>query len=154
MAAVQRELLNETSHGQRTPVHLDEEEAIYLASVLCVGINDAMMRNRQSILEEAGHSVTQATDLRRVIAVCESNRFAVAVLGPFLHQPEKLRVADAVRKHCPGANILELYTSAAPEIPNDADAHLSVDAGNFAEELVGAVNRLSTPKSRKQKKGA
>jgi CheY-like chemotaxis protein len=135
-------------------VHLDEEEAIHLANVLCVGINDAMMRKRQSILEEAGHSVTQATDLRRVIAMCESNRFAVAVLGPFLRQPEKLRVTDAVRKHCPGANILELYTSAAPEIPNDADAHLAVDADNFPEELVGAVNRLSTQKPRKQKKGA
>ena len=112
------------------------------------------MRTRQSILEGAGHSVTQATDLRRVIAACESNRFSVAVLGPFLHEPEKLRVTDVVRKHCPGANILELYTSAAPEIPSEADAHLSVDADNFAEELAGAVNRLAALKPRKQKKGA
>ena len=135
-------------------MHSEQEEAIHLANVLCVGINDAMMRKRQSILEGVGHSVTQATDLRRVIAVCENNRFAVAVLGPFLHQPEKLRVTDAVRKHCAGANILELYTSAAPEIPNDADAHLSVDADSFAEELAGAVNRLSTRKPRKKKTGA
>ena len=140
--------------GNARAVHSEQEEAIHLANVLCVGINDAMMRKRQSILEGAGHSVTQATDMRRVIAVCENNRFAVAVLGPFLHQPEKLRVTDAVRKHCPRANILELYTSAAPEIPGDADAHLAVDADNFAEELAGAVNRLSTRKPRKQEKGA
>jgi PleD family two-component response regulator len=78
--------------GNAPAGHSEQEEATHLANVLCVGINDAMMRKRQSILERAGHSVTQATDLRRVIAVCERNRFAVAVLGPFLHQPEKLRV--------------------------------------------------------------
>lgn len=125
-----------------------------LANVLCVGIHDGAMTTRRSILEQAGHSLTQATDLRRVVAACDSNHFAVAVLGPVLHRPEKLRISDAVRKDCPHTRILELYTSAAPEIPNEADAHLSVNIDNLAEELVAAVNRLSALKPRKQERGA
>lgn len=112
------------------------------------------MRTRLLILERGGHSVTQAKDLRRVLEVCEGNQFAVAVLGPHLRQMEKLRVTDAVRKHCPGAKILELYTVAAPEIPNEVDAHLPANSDNLAGELVGPVNRLSDRKPKKKTAGS
>jgi hypothetical protein len=74
-------------------------------------------------------------------------------LARFCTNPKNY-VLHAVRKHCSGAKILELYTAAAPEIPDDADAHFSVDADNFAGELAAAVNRLSASKPRKEKKGA
>ena len=112
------------------------------------------MQTRRLILERAGHSVTQATDLRRVIAACQRDEFHVALLGQLLGFPEKLRVTDVIRKNCPGAKILELYTSVAPEIPKDADAHLSVNSDNLAEDLTGAVNRLSARKTRREKRGA
>lgn len=109
-----------------------------MANVLCIGKDDAVMQIRRLILERAGHSITQASDLRRVIAACQSNQFHVALLGQLLGGPEKMRVTDVVRKNCPGTKILELYTSAAPEIPNEVDAHLSLNSDNLAEELVGA----------------
>lgn len=156
LANIQRELLTKASQGQHTRgvSPNQEQEAIPLSNVLCIGVNDAMMRIRLSILGAAGHSVTQATDLRRVIAACDSNQFAVAVLGQLLGHPEKLRITDVVRKHCPGAKILELYTSMTPEIPKEVDAHLCVNIDNLAEELVGAVNRLSAQRPRKQERGA
>ena len=125
-----------------------------MANVLCIGKDDAAMQIRRLILERAGHSITQASDLRLVITACQNDQFHVAMLGQLLGGPEKMRVTDVVRKNCPGAKILELYTSAAPEIPNKVDAHLSVNSDNLAEELIGAVNRLSAVKPRKQKRGA
>lgn len=53
-------------------------------NVLCVGSHDEAMKNRRSLLEQAGYSVFQASDLRRVIAACTANTLAVAILGQHL----------------------------------------------------------------------
>jgi hypothetical protein len=108
--------------------------------VLCIGINDAAMQTRRLILEKAGHTVTQARDLRQVKAACENISFAVAILGQSLNPSEKKRIADLVLTSCKIAKILELHVGVAPDLP-EADGHLQINASE-PESLVEAVNRL------------
>lgn len=121
-----------------------------MINVLCVGRNDDAMKKRRSILEEAGYSVLQASDIRQVTAICDTESFGLAVLGHHVPSQEKLRITDVVRHHC-GARVLELYASKAPEIPQYADAHLSVNSDNFNEEFLRLVKRFS---ARRKTKGA
>jgi CheY-like chemotaxis protein len=121
-----------------------------MAKVLCVGMNDAAMQTRQMLLEQAGHSVAIARDLRQIIAACEREQFSVAVLGQHLPAKEKLRITGKVRELCPGARILELQATLSTPIPT-ADAHLTASEEAFAEELIDCVNRLAT---RKRKRAA
>jgi CheY-like chemotaxis protein len=126
----------------------NERDRGYVINVLCVGINDDAMKKRRALLEQAGYSVLQTTDIRQVIAMCASQTFAVAVLGQHIPAREKLRVTDVVRHYC-GARVVELYASESPEIPDEVDAHLSVNSDNFAEEFLRLVKRLSVRKKRK-----
>jgi hypothetical protein len=104
------------------------------------------MQTRRLALEQAGHTVAQARDLRQVQAVCTTSSVSVVVLGQSLNANEKKRVSDAVLTFCKSALILELHTGVAPEFPG-ADAHLRVN-GNGTEGFVEAVSRLM----RKQRK--
>ena len=99
-----------------------------VTDVLCVGLDDAAMQTRRLILERAGHSLTQARDLRQVQAACETTAFSVVVLGQSLNANEKKRVSDVVRTHCKRAKILELHTGIAPDLPK-ADGYLQVNGG-------------------------
>ena len=119
-----------------------------VTDVLCVGLDDAGMQTRRMILERAGHTLTQAQDLRQVQAACKSIKFSVVVLGQSLNANEKKRVSDIVLTHCKGAKLLELHTGIAPELPK-ADGHLQVNGGE-PEGLVEAVNTLAR-KRRKMK---
>jgi 4-hydroxy-3-methylbut-2-enyl diphosphate reductase IspH len=103
-------------------------------------MDDAAMQTRRLILEKAGHTVSQARDLRRVKQACEANSFSVVILGQALNASEKRRIADVVLTHCKSAKILELHTSITPDVP-EADEHLQVSAIE-PENLVEAVNAL------------
>src|SRR5947209_4772813 len=110
------------------------------ADVLCVGIDDAAMQTRRLILEKAGHSVTQARDLRRVKDACESKSFDVVMLGHSLNANEKKRITDVVLSSCNSAKILELHLSNTPDLP-EGDAHLQVTVSQ-PQGLVEAVTGL------------
>ena len=62
-----------------------------MATVLCVGADDAAMSTRRLILTRAGHEVRQARDLLQVKAECEATSFSVVVIGHSLNVNEKLR---------------------------------------------------------------
>ena len=110
------------------------------ADILCIGIDSASMRTRLLILERAGHTVTQARDLRQVQAACETISFSVAILGQSLNANEKMRVSDVVLKSCKSAKILELHTGIAPDLPH-ANEHLQANAIE-PQDLIDAVNAL------------
>lgn len=110
-----------------------------MARVLCIGLDDAAMTTRKLILEKAGHSVTQARDLRKVKAECEENSFSIAVLGQSLNENEKMRVADVVLSLCKGAKILELHTGIQPQLPS---CRCTFTNCSQPENLVGVVDKL------------
>jgi CheY-like chemotaxis protein len=114
-----------------------------MALVLCTGVNPALVRTRQMLLEQAGHSVVPALDETTLIAACQNNQFDVAVIGQTISPRSKRRVMQLVRHHCPSTKVLELYASTTGKILEDADSWLEVPA-DVPEELVQRVEALAS----------
>src|SRR5207247_1157926 len=102
------------------------ESRINMPRVLCTGAEPALMRTRQLLLENAGHTVVAAMDEESLIAACEQNAFEVVLIGQMLSVPSKMRILVLVRQHCPSARVLELYTRTTGRILKDADSWLEV----------------------------
>jgi len=111
-----------------------------MANILRIGMDDSSVKPRRLLLESAGHTVSEASDVRQVIAACSGVQFDVIIIGHSLPAKEKLRVSALIQEHCRGTKILELHSTPHPELA-EADAHLHVN-GDAAEELSGSVNRL------------
>lgn len=116
-----------------------------MALVLCTGVDPVLMRTRQLLLENAGHTVVPAADEQEIKAVCSKQKVDVAVIAQNMSPKVKARVAELVREHCPAARILELYPPFASGALEDADAWLEMPA-DAPEELVDAVNSLASRK--------
>jgi CheY-like chemotaxis protein len=115
-----------------------------MALVLCTGVDPVLMKTRQLILENAGHTVVPASNEREIKAVCGEQKFGVAVIGQNISPKAKLRVLDLVREHCPEAKILELTLPYGSKALEDADAWLEMPSD--PQELVTAVNSLAADK--------
>jgi hypothetical protein len=111
-----------------------------MALVLCTGVDPVLMKTRQLILENAGHTVIPASDEREIKTVCSQHKFAVAIIGQNISAKVKGRVLELVHEYCPAAKALELYPPFASKALKDADAWLQMPAES--EELVDAVNSL------------
>ena len=114
-----------------------------MALVLCTGVNPALVRTRQLLLEQAGHTVVPALDETTLITACQNNQFDVAVIGQTISPRSKRRVLQVVRQHCPSSKVLELYASTTGRILEDADSWLEVPA-DVPEELVQRVEALAS----------
>jgi DNA-binding NarL/FixJ family response regulator len=106
-----------------------------MALVLCTGVDPVLLRTRQLILENAGHTVVPASDEREIKAACSKQKFDVAVIGQNIPPKLKARLVELVRELCPP------YASKALK---DADAWLEMPSD--PEELVNAVNSLAKGK--------
>jgi len=120
-----------------------------MALVLCTGVNPVLMKTRQLILENAGHTVVPASDEREIKALCGRHKFDVAVIGQSISPKAKVRVLDVVREHCPEARVLELTRPYASKSLEDADAWLEMPSE--PDELVQVVNSLA-PESPRRKR--
>ena len=115
-----------------------------MALVLCTGVDPVLLRTRQLILENAGHTVAPASGEHEIRAVCSKQKIDVAVIGQNIPPTVKARMVELVREYCPGAGILELCPQYASKTLKDADAWLEMPAD--PEELVNAVNSLAMGK--------
>src|SRR5579859_5187223 len=97
-----------------------------MALVLCTGVDPVLMKTRQFILENAGHTVIPAADEREIKAVGGNQKFDVAVIGQNISPKAKARVLGLVREHCPAARILELTRPYASKSLEGADAWLEM----------------------------
>ena len=118
-----------------------------MALVLCTGVDPVLMKTRQLILENAGHTVIPASDEREINAACSKNKFDVALVGQSLSSKTKVRVSAIVREHSPQTRILELTREYAGKALPDADAWLAMPSE--PEELVNAVNSLASKQPKK-----
>ncbi len=114
-----------------------------MALVLCTGVNPALVRTRQLLLEQAGHTVVPAMDEPTVMTACQNNQFHVAVIGQTISPKFKRRVLQLVRQYCLSTKVLELYASTTGRILDDADSWLEVPA-DVPEELLQRVEALSS----------
>ncbi len=121
----------------------------FMANVITVGANEAVLTTRKAILEKAGHDVVVARDLREIIAACSTRGFDVGVIGQSLPPQEKLRVREILLELCTGIKILEFHNGIAPDLKT-RDAHLGV-ADSTPEDLVQTVERLARVRRRRAK---
>ena len=120
-----------------------------MANVIHVGINEAVLATRKTILKKAGHNVILARDLREVISACKAGSFDVGIIGQALPQMEKLRVSDTLRKHCTGIRILEFHDAIKPDL-DTADVHLRV-AETTPASFLDTVTQLASIRREKGK---
>lgn len=113
-----------------------------MANILYIGLDEGAMQERALAMRAAGHALSEAHDVRQVIAACSGIAFDVVILGQHLPGMEKRRVAEIVRKCSPRTKILELYDVAERELAA-ADDHLRVKERD-SEALVHALNRLTS----------
>lgn len=116
-----------------------------MALVLCTGVDAALMKTRQLILERAGHTVIPAPDEKAIRAACRANQIDIAVIGQTMPAFLKLRAFDIVREHCPLARVLELRSPYAVRILERADACLEMPANPDA--FIDAVNGLAVQRA-------
>jgi CheY-like chemotaxis protein len=115
-----------------------------MAVVLCTGVDPVLLRTRQLILENAGHTVVPASGEHEIRAVCSKQKIDVSVIGQNIPPSVKAHLVELVREHCPAAGILELCPPYASKALKNADAWLEMPAE--PEQLVNAVNSLARGK--------
>jgi hypothetical protein len=113
-----------------------------MALVLCTGVDPAVVRTRQLILERAGHVVVPALDEASLIQACQQNKFDVAVVGQTVSPKIKRRIAELIRETCTDTKLLELYTISTGRVLDDADSWLEVLA-DVPQELAARVAGLT-----------
>jgi DNA-binding response OmpR family regulator len=84
------------------------------------------METRRLILEQAGHTVIQATTEGEVIRACTNTPLQVVVLGQMFEREAKRQTFAAIRQHCPSAKVLSLYLRGSDRVLPDADDWLEV----------------------------
>src|SRR5438132_5161135 len=76
---------------------------VFMALVLCTGVDPVLMKTRQLILQQAGHEVVTAIDEDAVKTACQQRMFDVAVIGQAASASKKRAIVALIRKHCASA---------------------------------------------------
>ena len=115
-----------------------------MALVLCAGVDPALIKTRQLILERAGHTVVPATDERAMITACEMYAFDVAVIGQKVPPKLKRKMLSLIREHSPSTKVLEMYMISTGRTLEDADAWLEALVAvpqEFADRVAALARR-------------
>src|SRR4051794_29221059 len=79
------------------------EGGCFVALVLCVGADDALMTSRKLLLENAEHQVVTCSHEPELVTACTEHKFDVAVIGQAVSANQKRRIVDLIREHCASA---------------------------------------------------
>src|SRR5215467_8805054 len=112
-----------------------------MALVLCAGAHAVLTETRQLILEAAGHTVVPAHDEKQIKEACAQNDFQVVVIGQSSKARLKREWREIVRRLCPGAKVLEVFTPNTGPVIKDADDRLESPA--MPQELAERVSALT-----------
>ena len=118
-----------------------------MAVVLCTGVDPLLLETRKLILEQAGHTVFEATNAREALAICREQRVDIVLLCQTLLPEGKRAMVVAVRRHCPSAKILELYHSHQGKVLNDVDEWMEVPPG-VPQDLAKRVEEVAKQQPR------
>lgn len=115
-----------------------------MALILCTGPHAVLTQTRQLILQAAGHTVVPAHDENQIREACEQYDFQVVVIGQSSKAWLKREWREIVRRLCPKAKVLEVFTPNAGPVIKDADDRLESPA--MPEELARRVSVLTGEK--------
>lgn len=113
-----------------------------MALVLCTGVDPVLITTRKLILQSAGHNVVTAMDEQSVRAACEQQVFDVAVVGQTVSAKAKRQLMALIRRHCPSAKVLELYSFSTGRVLQDADSWMAVPT-DIPQDLAERVTAMA-----------
>lgn len=123
-------------------VHFSLPGCDAVASVLCTGSDESLVKTRKLILERAGNRVVSALGEPELVQACSENAFDIAVVGQTISRNEKLRVLRLIRQHSPDTTVLELYSPSTGKVLAEADDWLEVPAA-IPSDLAERVAKLA-----------
>lgn len=104
-----------------------------MARILCTSTDKKLLKTRRLVLEHDGHSVALATSEEGARQLCERCTFDLAIIGHTHTLAEKRAIHGAVRQHCPGARVLEIYIRSTGKVFPDANDWLDIAAETMPE---------------------
>lgn len=112
-----------------------------MITVLCTGVQPALLHTRKLILEKAGHTVVTAQSDAEVAAACRQFKFNVAVIGQAVDGGVKRNWVRLIRWFFPSIKVVEVYGKSVGIALKDADEWLEVPVNPI--ELVECVAALA-----------
>src|SRR5690242_8577333 len=116
-----------------------------MARLISVSYDETLLRTRELMLKNAGHSVQSAIGFREAMEVCAYSA-DVAVIGHSIPKKDKVDIIDCFRAANPKGIVIAL-TRAGEERLKEVDAY--INPGN-PEELVRAIQYILDPKSNRR----
>jgi len=126
---------------------------VFVALVLCTGIDTNLLATRRISLQAAGHSVVTVTNETALLAACKKHPFDVAVLGQVITGKMKRHICGIVREQCPTVKVLELYQPHIGRQVEGADDWLLTPT-DVPRELADRVGQLAEKGKRDKRNGA
>ncbi len=107
--------------------------------VLLFGYDLELLKKREAGLRDAGFEVDSASSLERALALAQRRRYQLAIVGHFVGEQERNRLAVALKSASHRVPVIFLYCDSIHNA-GLADAVLNVSAGQ--EDLVAAAHDL------------
>jgi CheY-like chemotaxis protein len=108
-----------------------------MMAIISVGAHPELVRLRDFVLQEAGFHVVSTLDEHEALARIERGECSVLLVCSSLAKATRRRLADALRKSCPGSRMV-LITNEHIEKPEFADFFVYGVEG--PEALIGALS--------------
>lgn len=94
-----------------------------MARILSVSYDKSLLRTRQMLLENKGHTVVSSATIQKSIEHCREGKFDLFILGHSIPSVDKQRLVDNFRHYC-SAPIIALRSHAGEELVAHADYHI------------------------------
>ena len=107
--------------------------------ILSVSGNDALRVTRHMMLQNRRFDVVSTANLRETRNALKSGDFDLVILGVSIDGDVKREIANLTRKHCAGAQILEICRI-SPEVPA-AEHHLFNPEPEEVDHGIGRILR-------------
>jgi DNA-binding NtrC family response regulator len=118
-----------------------------MAKILLVGYIAELLRDRESTLRAADHSVTVASTLATATAAIQREKFDLAILSFSVPEADRNQLARALKEAGPDTKIIMTYYASVSNTEL-ADALMQNNASS--EEILRAVNHLLILRDRDQ----
>jgi DNA-binding response OmpR family regulator len=106
--------------------------------VLSISNDEALLKTRQYILEQAGFDVVLAWGFSNALKQCESAKFDLVLLGHTLPPEDKAALAKALRKHCDCPVVSVRRSGQHDQLP---EADYSIGADDGPEALIAVLRK-------------
>jgi DNA-binding response OmpR family regulator len=116
------------------------EDAPMKKRVLSISYDDAILKTRQLILEQAGFEIVSAWGFSNAMEYCEKGDFDVVLIGHSLPPDDKTALVKVLRRHC-DRPVISVRRSGQHTKHPAADYSIAADDG--PEALVKVVKEAA-----------